>query len=208
MTTIEKFENYLNKIKPAQRMFIYLLPAFLAGAIIYLDILPMQEEELDTLTQRNEQLKHDIKRKSPLVLRRKIKKAEKKLLTLKTDVEEKRDDLNFLYAKLTNLEISEFNEKKWAVTLDKILKESLRHHITLKYIKNNNSEVKNPNDTVLPKKYVEITGEGNFKETLKYLSFIENTQFLIDIKNLRMEKIPENNKINFTINFTIYGVNL
>ncbi|HHD83992.1 MAG TPA: hypothetical protein ENK93_03865 [Campylobacteraceae bacterium] len=208
MKTIEKFENYLTKIKPAQRYFIYLLPALLTAAIIYLDILPMQEEALDTRTQRHDQLQRDIKRKSPVVLRRKIRKAEKKLLALKTDVEEKRDDLTFLYAKLTNLEISEFNEAKWALTLDKILKESLKHRIALSHIKNSDSEVKRPGDAVLPKKYVEITGKGTFKETLKYLSFIENTQFLIDIKNLKMEKIPEEEKIKFTINFTIYGVNL
>ncbi len=208
MTTLEKFDNYLNKIKPAQRYFIYLLPALLSIAIIYLDILPIQEEELDTLTQRQEQLKRDIKRKSPARLRAKIKKAKKELLALKTEVEENRDDLNYLYAKLTNLEISTFDEQKWAITLDKILKESLRRHITIKHIKNIDSEVKNPNDSVLPKKYVEITGRGNFKETLKYLAFIENTQFLIDIKNIKFQKIPDENDIDFTINFTIYGVNL
>ena len=208
MRTFEKFENYLTKIKPAQRYGIYLLPALLTAAIVYLDILPVQEEELDQLTQRQDQLQRDIKRKSPTVLRRKIKKSEAKLLALKTETEEKRDDLNFLYAKLTNLEISEFNEAKWAITLDKILKESLKRNITIAHIKNNDSEVKNPNDAVLPKKYVEIKGSGNFKETLKYLSFIENRQFLIDIKNIRMEKAKEESDIDFTINFTIYGVNL
>ena len=208
MRSIEKFENYLSKIKPLQRYAIYLLPALLAGAIIYLDILPIQEEDLDTLTQRHDQLQRDIKRKSPARLRKKIKNTEKNLLALKTDVEEKRDDLNFLYAKLTNLEISEFNEAKWALTLDKILKESLRHHITLKHIKNSDSKAKNPNESVLPRKYVEISGRGSFKETLKYLSFIENTQFLIDVKNLKMEKTDDEEAIDFMINFTIYGVNL
>jgi Tfp pilus assembly protein PilO len=208
MNTIEKFENYLGKIKPAQRYFIYLLPALLTAAIIYLDILPYQEEELDTLTQQNEQLLRDIKRKSPARLRKKIKKGEKELISLKSEVEERKDDLNYLYAKLTNLEISEFNDAKWAITLDKILKESLKRHIEIAHIKNNDSEVKNPNSSILAKKYVEIEGKGNFKDILKYISFIENTQFLIDIKNIRMEKIPDENDISFTVNFTIYGVNL
>jgi Tfp pilus assembly protein PilO len=208
MTTLEKFENYLGKIKPAQRYFIYLLPALLTAAVIYLDILPYQEEELDTLTQQKEQLQRDIKRKSPARLRKKIKKGEKELLSLKSDVEEKRDDFNYLYAKLTNLEISEFNDAKWAITLDKILKESLKRHIEIAHIKNNDSEVKNPNSKILAKKYVEIEGKGDFKDILNYISFIENTQFLIDIKNIRMEKIPDESDIGFTINFTIYGVNL
>lgn len=208
MTTFEKMENYFTKIKPTQRYFIYLLPALLAAAIVYLDILPMQEEELDTLSQKNEQLQRDIERKSPAVLQRKIRKSQKKLLALKTEVEEQEDDLHYLYAKLTNLEISEFNEAKWALTLDRILKESLKHHIAIEHIKNSDSEVKNPNREVLPKKYVEITGQGDFKAVLKYLAFIENTQFLIDMKNIKMEKLPEKSEIKFAFNFTIYGVNL
>lgn len=208
MTTFEKMENYFTKIKPTQRYFIYLLPALLAAAIVYLDILPMQEEELDTLSQQNEQLQRDIERKSPAVLQRKIRKSQKKLLALKTEVEEQEDDLHYLYAKLTNLEISEFNEAKWALTLDRILKESLKHHIAIEHIKNSDSEVKNPNREVLPKKYVEITGQGDFKAVLKYLAFIENTQFLIDMKNIKMEKLPEKSEIKFAFNFTIYGVNL
>ena len=112
MTTFEKLENYFTKIKPTQRYFIYLLPALLATAIVYLDILPMQEEALETLSQQNEQLQRDIERKSPAALQRKIRKSQKKLLALKTEVEEKEDDLHYLYAKLTNLEISEFNEAK------------------------------------------------------------------------------------------------
>ena len=208
MNVFSKFDTYLRKVKPAQRYLIYLLPALLTAAIIYLDILPVQEEELDTLQQRNAQLKRDIKRKSPRVLRRKIEKAQKRVLALKSEVEEKRDDLNFLYAKLSNLEISEFNEAKWAVTLDKILKESLRHHIVIRHIKNSDSEERRTDESVLPRKYVEISGRGTFKETLKYLSFIENRDFLIDIKNLKMAKDAESDAIDFTINFTIYGVNL
>jgi len=208
MTTFEKLENYFTKIKPTQRYLIYLLPALLAAAIVYLDILPMQEEELETLSQQNEQLQRDIEHKSPAALQRKIRKSQKRLLALKTEVEEKEDDLHYLYAKLTNLEISEFNEAKWALTLDRILKESLKHHIAIEHIKNSDSEVKNPKREVLPKKYVEITGQGDFKAVLKYLAFIENTQFLIDMKNIKMQKLPEKSEIKFAFNFTIYGVNL
>jgi len=208
MNPIEKFNQYLNKLPVFQRLFIFLLPAFISAAIIYLDILPMQEEELDQLTQQTEQLHRDIRRKSPAILRRKIKKSKKELLALKTKVETSRDDLNFLYAKLSNLEISEFNEEKWALTLDKILKKSLALNLTLKHIKNNDSEIKNPAKDILPKKYVEITGKGSYKDAIKYLGFIENRQFLIDIKNIKFEKEATSNSVSFNINFTIYGVNL
>ena len=205
---MEKFDQYLSKLPPFQRIVIFLLPALISAALIYLDILPMQEEELDQLIQQNQQLHRDIKRKSPARLRSKIKQSEKKLLALKTKVEADRDDLNFLYAKLSNLEISEFNEEKWALTLDKILKKSLKLDLTLEHIKNSDSEIKNPAKNILPKKYVEITGKGSYENAIRYLGFIENRQFLIDIKNIRFEKDDASNSVSFNINFTIYGVNL
>ncbi len=208
MSTIEKFENYLKKIKPAQKIFIYFLPSLLAAAIIYLNILPSIEEELDIKEQRFEQLKKDIKRKSPSILKKKIKKSQEQLLSLKSEVEEKKDDLNYLYAKLTNLEISEFDETRWTLTLDKILKKSLSLNIKIDHIKNSDSKEKKSDESILPKKYVEISGSGKYENALKYLSFIENTQFLIDIKNIRFEKVIDEDKINFTINFTIYGIKL
>jgi len=208
MKMMEKFDQYLSKLPPFQRIVIFLLPALISAALIYLDILPMQEEELDQLIQQNQQLHRDIKRKSPARLRSKIKQSEKKLLALKTKVEADRDDLNFLYAKLSNLEISEFNEEKWALTLDKILKKSLKLDLTLEHIKNSDSETKNPAKNILPKKYVEITGKGSYENAIKYLGFIENRQFLIDIKNIRFEKDDASNSVSFNINFTIYGVNL
>lgn len=208
MKMMEKFDQYLSKLPPFQRIVIFLLPALISAALIYLDILPMQEEELDQLIQQNQQLHRDIKRKSPARLRSKIKQSEKKLLALKTKVEADRDDLNFLYAKLSNLEISEFNEEKWALTLDKILKKSLKLDLTLEHIKNSDSEIENPAKNILPKKYVEITGKGSYENAIKYLGFIENRQFLIDIKNIRFEKDDASNSVSFNINFTIYGVNL
>ena len=208
MTRIEKFENYLHKITLPQKIGIYLLPALLTGVIIYLDVLPLQEESYDQLTQRHDQIQRDIKRKSPFVLRKKIKKSKQKLLILKSKVQEDKDDLNFLYAKLTNLELAEFNESKWTQALDHILKKSLDLHITINHIKNNNSENKDQKKSILPKKYVEIAGTGSYKDTLAYLNFIESRNFLIKIKNINFSNNPKKAQINFVINFTIYGVNI
>jgi len=205
---MERFDQYLSKLPFFQRAVIFLLPALISAALIYMDILPMQEETLDQLTQQNQQLQRDIKRKSPARLHRKIKQTEKKLLALKSKVEEERDDLNFLYAKLSNLEISEFTEEKWAMILDKILKKSLNLNLSLQHIKNSDSEVKDPSKNILPKKYVEISGKGTYKDAVSYLGFIENRQLLIDIKNIKFEKENTSDKVNFNINFTIYGVNL
>ncbi len=206
---IQDFENYLQKAKLSQKVFIYLMPIMIVGAVVFMFISPSYDETLETLTAQQEQLHRDIKRKLPRTIKRKIAKNEKKLLSLKEEVDENKDTLNYLYAKLSNLELSDFDEKKWALTLDEILQKSLTLHIDIDYIKNSDSKREVKAGEIIPKKYVEIHGKGSYSSTLSYLNFIENTQFIVDIKDIKMQKLQESpNKIEFSINFTIYGVTL
>ena len=206
---LTEFESYLQKVKLSQKIFIYLMPIMIVGAVIFMFITPMQDEELEIITSQQEQLHRDIKRKQPRSIKKKIKKAEEALHVLKEDVEKNKDSLNYLYAKLSNLEISDFDEKKWALTLDDILQKSLTLDIAIDYIKNSDSKTGVTQGEIIPKKYIEITGQGTYNSTLEYLNFIENTQFIVDIKNIQMEKIESDNEmIQFSINFTIYGVNI
>jgi len=206
---LTEFESYLQKVKLSQKIFIYLMPIMIVGAVIFMFITPFQDEELEVITSQQEQLHRDIKRKQPRAIKRKTQKAKKELLVIKEDVETNKDSLNYLYAKLSNLEISDFNEKKWALTLDDILQKSLSLDITIDYIKNSDSKMDLAKSEIVPKKYIEISGKGSYNSTLKYLHFIENTQFIVDIKNIQMQKLEaEEEMIQFSINFTIYGVNI
>ncbi|HIP46679.1 MAG TPA: hypothetical protein EYG95_03875 [Campylobacterales bacterium] len=206
---LTEFESYLQKVKLSQKIFIYLMPIMIVGAVIFMFITPFQDEELEVITSQQEQLHRDIKRKQPRAIKRKTQKAKKELLAIKEDVETNKDSLNYLYAKLSNLEISDFNEKKWALTLDDILQKSLSLDITIDYIKNSDSKMDLAKSEIVPKKYIEISGKGSYNSTLKYLHFIENTQFIVDIKNIQMQKLEaEEEMIQFSINFTIYGVNI
>ncbi len=208
---LTEFESYLQKVKISQKIFIYLMPLMLVGAVVFMFVTPTQDEELEVITSQQDQLHRDIKRKQPRTIKRKIQKSQKELLALKDEVETNKDSLNYLYAKLSNLEISDFDEKKWALTLDDILKKSLTLDISIDYIKNTDSKKDVQKSEIIPKKYVEIRGKGSYNSTLEYLNFIENTQFIVDIKDIKMEKMQEETDtkdIQFSINFTIYGVNI
>ena len=205
---LENFENYLKKVQLTQKIMIFLMPITLIGAVVFMLVTPLQEEEVEMLESESAKLHANIKRQKPRNVKKNIQKSQEKLLTLKEGAEENRDALNFLYAKLTNMEVLEFNEQQWTATLDEILKKSLNLNIKIKQIKNSNSKEKESNKKIVPKKYVEIIGSGKYSDTLKYLHFIENRQFLVDVKNIKMEKQSDSENIDFHFNFTIYGVNI
>ncbi len=214
---LERFETFLQLAPRNQRLMIFAMPFMLVGALVWYLILPMQEERIDTLSQEITQLQHNIKRASPARLRSKIARTKKELLALRSRYERDRDDLNYLYARLSNLEIGEFDAKKWTITLDAILKESLKLGITLENIKNSDAGTKKKGahkkvhkmDNIIAKKYVEISGSGTYDKAVRYLAFIEDSGFLIDVKNIRMDRSDkEIGRVDFTIDFTIYGVQL
>ncbi len=205
---LKKFEDYLKNTKFSQKVFIYLSPLAVCFVAIFMFVMPLQEEKLQELSSISTKLLSNIERKSPKIIKNSIKKTENELFVLKQKVEEDLDSLNFLKAKLTNLEVLEFNELQWTTTLDEILKKSLSLDIKIKHIKNSDSKILKSSENLVPKKYVEIIGTGKYSDTLKYLHFIENRQFLVDIKNIKMQRKVETNEIDFHINFTIYGVNI
>ncbi len=205
---MKQFEEYLKKLKFSHKVLIYLMPMIVAFGVSFVYLLPLQEDEIINLEDQNSKLQANIKRKSPKTVKRQILQIKNEVLTLKEKNEQDFDSLNFLYAKLTNLEISEFSEKEWTLTLDEILKKSLNLNIDIKHIKNSNSKNLDKTKSIVPKKYVEIIGNAKFSDTMKYLNFIENQQFLVDIKNIKMQKSENSENIDFHINFTIYGVNI
>ena len=142
MALLEKFEKYLKKVQLTQKIMIFLMPITLIGAVVFMLVTPLQEEEVEMLESESAKLHANIKIQKPRNVKKNIQKSQEKLLTLKEDAEENRDALNFLYAKLTNMEVLEFNEQQWTVTLDEILKKSLNLNIKIKQIKNSNSKEK------------------------------------------------------------------
>lgn len=209
MALFETFENYLKKSPLKQKALIYSMPLMVAACVAFMVVLPMQQEELDTLENQKQLLQTNIKRKSPRVLTKKLESEKAKLLTLKDEVFEKRDSLHYLKAKLTNLEILGFDEQQWTVTLDDILKESLTLDLKIKHIKNSNSEQKNFTSHIVPNKYVEIIGRGAYANIIKYINFIEERDFLVDVTNINIQKEDSlDANIHFHINFVIYGVTI
>ena len=209
--SIYRFEEYLKKTRLSQKIFIYLMPVLVVGAGLYMFVLPSQDEELQTLQAQKEQLQRDIKRSRPRSYKQRIAKTKKELFALKEKVEEKKSSLQYLFAKISNLEIANFDNKKWTKTLNDILEKSYAFDIKIDHIKNSDPEdsKEDPNDDIVAKKYIEIVGKGSYNNTLKYLNFIENRDFIVDVKDIQMQKTTSaDGEIEFTINFTIYGVNI
>jgi hypothetical protein len=207
---LEVFENYLKKVDKKEKVIIYLIPIMLICSLIYFIVLPIQEERLEFLDTEIDNIHNIIKLKSPKNLKNKIKKTDEKIALFKAKYSEKKDELLYLYSYLTNLESLEFDARKWTKALDEMLKKSIKLGIDITLIKNSDAgKVKKLQKSIVAKKFVQLQGKAYYSQLLKYIAFLEDSNFLIDIKNIYITKSNNKDpKINFVLNFTIYGVQI
>ena len=206
---LSKIEQVLKDLNKKQKIFVYATPFFIALAILFFVILPIQDDQIQELQTKQTQIQTNINKRSLSKIKKKIKQTQQEILELKEIVQENRDSLNYFYARLNNLDIATLDEKKWMSILDSILNKSLALNISIDSIQNSDSKTKTLKSKLVPKKYVEIVGKGSYANILKYINFIENNQYLKEIKNIKIDKVASQNKeVEFKLNFTIYGIDL
>jgi hypothetical protein len=209
-----KLEEYLKGLKLTQKSAVFLLPFLIVAVVLYLMVIPYYEDLNETIQTQQRTFEKRIKRKSANKLTLELEEKKKDILKLKEKIQNDKDDLNYLHAKLGNLNISSFDEREWTVTLENILEKSLALNLDIDYIKNSNSKIKDikKDRSIAAKKYIEIGGSGSYSSILEYINFIEHIGFLIEIKNIEMNKEEKTKEkkvaINFVVNFMIYGVDL
>lgn len=103
------------------------------------------------------------------------------------------------------IQYATFSEKRWANTLDLILKDSVQRGLDIKYIKSLDLKDESIN-IVKSKKTLGIQGTGNYYDIVKFINYITTLDSLLDIKSSVIEL--EKTSLKFTLEIDIYGVGL
>ncbi len=206
---LKSLDEFLQELDIKKKIFIYATPFIVGLLILVFFILPIQNSEIEELKIEKEKLQNRLKKDRVSKIKAKIQSTQKQIFQLKESIEEDKDSLNYFYARLSNLDIIKFDEEKWLLVLNDILKKSALLNISIDVIKNSDPKIKDLTNQIVAKKYVEIVGSGDYKSILKYIDFIENSRYLAEIKNIKVYKSSSlDKKVEFKINFTIYGVNI
>ncbi len=206
---LKSLDEFLQELDIKKKIFIYATPFIVGLLILVFFILPIQNNEIEELKIEKEKLQNRLKKDRVSKIKAKIQSTQKQIFQLKESIEEDKDSLNYFYARLSNLDIIKFDEEKWLLVLNDILKKSALLNISIDVIKNSDPKIKDLTNQIVAKKYVEIVGSGDYKSILKYIDFIENSRYLAEIKNIKVYKSSSlDKKVEFKINFTIYGVNI
>lgn len=209
ISTFDKIDNYLKDKKPSELSLVFMMVFAAIGLIIYTYAFPVTEKILKKTqkSQKAMQTKLNQERSYLNSVTRNgddkflIKKAQQDIKIQKNILEETKLANSYVDNKLKELSYLLFNDKNWAKFLDSITLVAQQNDINIKLIENKFNE---PNiqkiEQVLS---VNLDFNGNFKNVMKFINILEESELVVDIYNMKLES---QDKINGNLNIAVWGM--
>ncbi|MFV0480846.1 MAG: hypothetical protein ACK5LP_02570 [Campylobacteraceae bacterium] len=206
-TFFDKLDAFFLSKKSTEIYLIYLVIIFVIGFLSYTYIFPMSETFLNTKDKQLTETKAQVQKHTnyyndnvnePSNLRKTI-----------TSITDATNELQFknsyIDQKLKELSYLLFNDKSWAEFMDRITFLAKRDNIKISRITNDFLD----NRTLGIAKVEEVLNvnvefEGSFHDTLKFINSIEESNLVVDIKQLDLRSVR--NDINNSIAISVWGM--
>lgn len=204
---MNKFIDYFENLEKKHLIMLY-LSIVLLGVIVVNLFIPDLMDQKESLQTSIDSKQMKIMQNTTKKLNIDLKRAHNNLLNQdkKSDIE--KEQTNHFMSKLYSIGFIFFRENELAKSLDAILKESLREHIELNFIKNDNLKVSNLTKLVQYKKSMIIDGTGRYKNILRFIHFIEQGNLVMNIHDVKLEEDLKAQNIHFSLIVDFYGVGL
>ena len=207
--TFDKIDNYLNGKKSSELSLVFLMVCVTIGFVIYSSLFPVTEKMLKK-TKNSHKSIHSKLNKEKTYLNSVTRNGDKNFLIKKMNLEVKKQKQllkdtkyanTYVDTKLKELSYLLFNDKNWAKFIDSIAYIGQKYNIGIDLIGNsffelNLQEIKQ----VLT---VQINFNGKFKNILKFINELEESELVVDINNLNLES---SNDINGTLDIAVWGM--
>lgn len=209
MSTFDKVDNYLKNKKSSEVSLIFLMIFVSIGFIVYLYVFPETEKALKKIEQSSKsmtaRLAQEIAYQNSVTVNGNknffIQKLNKEIKDEKLLLEAKTFANGYVDNKLKELSYLLFNDENWASFLDSIALVAKENNINIKLIENTFNE---PNihkiEQVLN---VSIVFSGNFRNIIKFINTLEESQLVVDLHDLELKS---SNTINGNLNIAVWGM--
>jgi competence protein ComGC len=204
---MSKFIDYFENLEKKHLIMLY-LSIVLLGVIVVNLFIPDLMDQKESLQTSIDSKQMKIMQNTTKKLNIDLKRAHNDLLNQDKKSDTEKEQTNRFMSKLYSIGFVFFRENELAKSLDAILKESLKEHIELNFIKNDNLKVSNLTKLVQYKKSMIIDGTGRYKNILRFIHFIEQGNLVMNIHDVKLEEDLKAQNIHFSLIVDFYGVGL
>ena len=204
------FEDYLHKIdlsfhgKTQQEIYMtYILVVAIIFAFSYFlfwdSSLKSFEKTHNSVVQLNQRIIRDKQylQRNPtgriVQLERQIQKINKNIVTLK-------DYNSYIKRKIETISFLIYDEKSWGEYLNSISTNAQKYQIKLLALTNEYAKSDSSFGHILD---ISVNSEGNFKNTLKFINSLEQSDLVVDIHDF---SITSNDSLESKLNISVWGI--
>lgn len=204
---MNKFIEYFRNLEKKQKYMLYLSVVFV-GYMIFNQFVPDMMDKQESLQSDIQTKQMQIIRNSTKKLKAQVAKVQKELLISQENVSMRQERVNYLIGSLYRVKFAFFREEELAKALDLVLQNSIRKNIELAFIKNEDAKIENLSELIQYKKTMLIDGNGEYKQILEFINYIENLELLMSIAEVKLEEAEKKDNVHFSLKVNFYGVGL
>jgi len=204
------FEDYLHKIdlsfhgKTQQEIYMtYILVVAMIFAFSYFlfwdSSLKSFEKTRNSVVQLNQKIMKDKQylQRNPIgkivQLERQIQKINKNIVIIK-------DYNSYIKRKIETISSLIYDERSWGEYLDSITANAQKYQIKLLALTNKYAKSDSSFGHILD---INVSSEGNFKNTLKFINSLEQSDLVVDIHDF---SITSNEFLESNLNISVWGI--
>ena len=207
--TFDKIDNYLKGKKSSELSLVFLMVFVAIGFVVYSSLFPITEKILKKTKNSHKSINNKLNQEKAYlnsVTRNGDKNFVIKKMSLEIQKQKKLlEDTKYANAyvdtKLKKLSYLLFNDKNWAKFLDSITFIGQKYGVEISLIDNKFFE---PNlQEIKQVLTVNINFNGEFKNILKFINELEESELVVDINNLNLES---SDTITATLDIAVWGM--
>ena len=198
----DKFEE-IEELDNRTKIGTYIaIPIVLLGLFYFL-FLSSAFDEFSANQNKINSLQKELKKPTLRLVTAKIARLEKELVKNKTEIDENRQQLNFLQKELDSKSFLFISEKSISLFLNRVLEASLQKNVLIEAITIRDEDIPYIGNLKL-KKVVDINASGQFLNELSFLRSLEKSTMLMKIENIHIVLQDSSNPL-LSLEVKFYG---
>jgi len=180
----DKFEE-IEELDTRTKTGIYIAIPLVLLAVFYFAFFASAFDEFDANQNKLHSLQKELQKPTLRLVSAKIVRLKKELIQNRTQIDEKRQQLNFFQKELNSKSFLFISKKSISLFLNKLLGNSLHKDVLIQTITLHNENSPYIGNLKL-KKVIDVNASGRFLNELSLLRSIEKSTMLIKVENLQI----------------------
>jgi len=201
---MNSFDNYLKTADKNQKLMIF-ASFIIAVAFLLNQFIPPKLELQRELRDSVDTLQLNLSKNLTKRLKKQLSKKTKELMLAKEKLDIQKDEVNFIMSNVYKIRYAFFDDKRWANTLDDILKYSVKRNLKVESLKSIDAKDESKNILKL-KKNIKLNGIGRYADIVSLIQYIQNFDTLLEFNKIDISLTKKDVEFSFDIN--VFGVGL